>query len=71
MDMLNNNKMREAILQYYQQSGDPRAVFEAIKQSQEEDDEMFDGNVYKILGKRTRYVKITTQIGCILRQGRI
>ena len=55
MDMLNNSKMREAILQYYQQSGDPRLVFEAIKQSQEEDNEMIDGNndiVYTIFGKR-------------------
>jgi len=44
--------MREAILQYYQQSGDPRAVFEAIKQSQEENDEINDGSVYKTFGKR-------------------
>jgi len=63
MDMLNNNKMREAILKYYQQSGDPRAVFEAIKQSQEEEeDEMDKGNIYKIFGKRTRFVKIIIEL---------
>jgi len=49
--------MREAILQYYQQSGDPRAVFEAIKQSQEENDEISDESVYKTFGKR-RYKSI-------------
>jgi len=35
MDMLCNGKMREAILQYYEESGDYKAVFEAVKQSQE------------------------------------
>ena len=34
MDMLGNSKMREAILRYYEESGDPQAVVEAIKQSQ-------------------------------------
>ena len=35
MDMLCNGKMREAILRYYEESGDSQAVFEAVKQSQE------------------------------------
>ena len=38
MDMLGNAKMREAILRYYQESGDPDAVYRAI-QAYEDDDE--------------------------------
>ena len=33
--MLGNSKMREAILQHYEESGDLQAVFEVIKRSQE------------------------------------
>jgi len=54
MDMLGNSKMREAILQYYQQSGDLQVVVEVIKQSQE-DNEMIDGSsdtAYRVFGKR-------------------
>jgi len=54
MDMLGNRKMREVILQYYQRSGDSRAVIEAIKQSQE-DNEMTDGANSTTKGKR-RYI---------------
>jgi len=42
MDMLGNSKMREAILQYYEESGDPQAVFEAILESQETEDNIVD-----------------------------
>jgi len=42
MDMLGNSKMREAILQYYEESGDPREVFETIKESQEEEQYIAD-----------------------------
>jgi len=42
MDMLGNSKMREAILQYYEESGDPQAVFEAIIESQETEDNIVD-----------------------------
>ena len=46
--------MREAILQYYQQSGDSQVVIEVIKQSQE-DKEMTDGSsdtACRVFGKR-------------------
>jgi len=45
MDMLGNSKMREAILQYYEESGDPQAVFEAILESQETKDNIVDGGL--------------------------
>ena len=38
MDMLGNTKMREAILRYYQESGDPGAVCKAIKAAGDSDD---------------------------------
>ena len=38
MDMLGNTKMREAILHYYQESGDPDAVYRAIKASENDED---------------------------------
>ena len=42
MDMLGNAKMREAILYYYQDSGDPKAVFKAIQASQDLEEDMTD-----------------------------
>ena len=38
MDMLGNAKMREAILHYYQESGDPDTVYRAIKASEDDED---------------------------------
>ena len=45
--------MREAILQYYEESGDPQAVFKAIKQSREEEEttDSDDGFLYTMFGK--------------------
>ena len=44
--------MREAILQY-EESGDPQAVFKAIKQSREEEEttDSDDGFLYTMFGK--------------------
>ena len=51
--MLGNSKMREAILQYYEESGDPQAIFEAIKQSQETEDDIVDeGLAHFMFGNR-------------------
>ena len=44
MDMLGNAKMREAILYYYQDSGDPKAVFKAIQASQDLEEDMTDSH---------------------------
>ena len=56
MDMLGNSKMREAILQYYEESGDPKYVVEAIKLSQEKEEETTDGGndgfIYMLFGKK-------------------
>jgi len=55
MDMLGNSKMREAILQYYEKSGDPRNVFEVVKSSMEKEDNTDGGNVgfaYMLFGKK-------------------
>ena len=43
--MLGNAKMREAILYYYQDSGDPKAVFKAIQASQDLEEDMTDSHV--------------------------
>ena len=60
MDMLNNSKMREAILKYYEESGDPKTVSQAIKLSQEKEEETTDGGndgfVYMLFGKK-RYAR--------------
>ena len=62
MDMLNNSKMREAILKYYEESGDPKTVSEAIKLSQENEEETTDGGNdgfgYMLFGKK-RYARDT------------
>ena len=51
--MLGNSKWREAILQYYENSGDPQNVFEVIKSSQEENtDGENDGFIYMFFGKK-------------------
>ena len=53
MDMLGNSKWRGAILQYYENSGDPQNVFEVIKSSQEENtDGGNDGFAYMLFGKK-------------------
>ena len=54
MDMLGNSQWREAILQYYENSGDPKAVFEVIKMSQEKEttDRGNDGFNYMLFGKK-------------------
>ena len=56
MDMLGNSQWREAILQYYENSGDPKAVFEVIKMSQEKKEETTDrgndGFNYMLFGKK-------------------
>ena len=56
MDMLGNSKMREAILRFYEESGDPRTVFEVIKLSQEKEEETTDGGndgfIYMMFGKK-------------------
>ena len=44
MDMLGNAKMREAILRYYQDSGDPKAVFRAIRASQDLEEDLTDSH---------------------------
>jgi len=60
MDMLNNSKMREAILNYYEESGDPKTVSQVIKLSQEKEEEATDGGndgfVYMLFGKK-RYTR--------------
>ena len=45
MDMLGNAKMREAILRYYQESGDPDAVYRAIKASEDDEDVTDSGHM--------------------------
>ena len=56
MDMLGNTNWREAILRYYQESGDPQAVFRAIRASQDLEEDMTDtyaGFFYnKFFGKK-------------------
>ena len=42
--MLGNAKMREAILHYYQDSGDPKAVFKAIQASEDLEDDVTDSH---------------------------
>ena len=54
MDMLDDGKWREAILQYYENSGDPQNVFEVIKSSQEENTDGEDASfIYMLFGKKT------------------
>jgi len=56
--MLGNTKMREAILQYYQESGDPGAVCKAIKAAGDSDD-VTDSNFFNALfGMKKGYVII-------------
>ena len=45
MDMLGNTKMREAILRYYQESGDSDAVCRAIKDSKDDEDVTDNGHM--------------------------
>jgi len=56
MDMLGNTKMREAILRFYEESGDPKTVCEVIKCSEEKEeettDEGNDGFIYMVFGKK-------------------
>ena len=56
MDMLGNTNWRETILHYYQNSGDPQAVFRAIKASQDLEEyrtDNHDGFFYnKFFGKK-------------------
>ena len=52
--MLDDGKWREAILQYYENSGDPQNVFEVIKSSQEENTDGEDASfIYMLFGKKT------------------
>ena len=44
MDMLGNAKMREAILRYYQESGDPETVYKAIKEYQDMEEDVTDSH---------------------------
>ena len=63
MDMLGNAKMREAILRYYQESGDPDAVYSAIKAS-EDDEDVTDNNhmgyFYNVFFGKKRCVTLIT-----------
>lgn len=50
MDMLGNTEMREAILCYYQESGDQKAIHEHIKKSlNKKEDVTYNTKRYSIL----------------------